>query len=481
MPRVRALLPHVTATVAALAAMLPPLLPASLARADLALQRVADGLVRPVGIAATPADPDHIYVLEQWSGKIWRIHPATESKSLFFTVPGLANGYSLGLVGMAFHPGYAANGRFYVSLLTGSSPLTSRIREYTVNASGAVGSPRDILVYPQPHVAHNNAWIGFGPDGMLYIASGDGGDQYGGSYPGGNPSQRLDTLFGKILRIDVNAQDPGLQYRIPDGSESEMPNPFVGQTDSFGNAARGEVWLYGLRSPWRCSFDRLTGDLYIGDVGQFEWEWVHVVPAGVPGGRNLGWCIREGTHSTAGVPEMDHCQLETSSGAPRTPIHEYAHTPERNCIIGGYVYRGSNIPGLEGTYFFADNGSREVFSFRYDPVAGVTGFANRTAELTPAPPDDPVSPSSFGEDASGELYVISYFSGKVYKIVPECACSGDLNDDGQRNGRDIVDFVDCLLAPGAGCTCGDVNGTAGVEVGDVAAFVATLCAGTPCP
>lgn len=203
----------------------------------LSLERVADGIQRPVAVAWTWADPGHIYVAEHWSGLILRVDRHKGSKEPFFTVSGLSTGYSYGLCGLVFHPDYATNGKFYVSITTDGSPPTSRIREYVVDGSD-VGNPRDLLVYVQPHGAHNNADIQFGPDGMLYIASGDGGDQLGGQLPGGNPSQRLDTIFGKILRIDVDDQDPGLAYRIPDGSKGETPNPFAGATDSFGNPAR---------------------------------------------------------------------------------------------------------------------------------------------------------------------------------------------------------------------------------------------------
>ncbi len=449
--------------------------------ASLKVERVADGLDRPLYVAATASDPQHIYVLEHWTGKILRINPATESEELFFTVPGLSTGYSYGLVGMAFHPDYTNNGKFYVSIMTNGTPPISRIREYTVGAGGVPGSPRDLLVFQQPAPQHNNTWIAFGPDGMLYIASGDGGNQYGGQLPGGNPSQRLDTVFGKILRIDVNGQDAGLEYRIPDGSNGETPNPFIGENDSFGAPARGEVWVYGLRSPWRCSFDRLTDDLYIADVGQFEWEWIDFVPGGSAGGQNFGWCVQEGSHSTEDIRGMEHCEAETSTGGPLLPIYEYAHTQGRNCIIGGYVYRGSAIPGLQGTHFFADNGSEEIFSFRYDPLQGISDFADRTAELTPEDPDDPISPSSFGEDAAGELYVVSYESGAVYKIVPECACLSDLNSDGVRDGRDIPLFVGCVISAAPACACADVDGVLGPDLGDVAGFVDDLLAGSTCP
>lgn len=443
---------------------------------DLRVKRIADGFDRPVFLTAPPSDFEHAYVIEQWTGRIIKIDLRTGSKQLLFTVTGLSTGYSYGLVGMAFHPDFATNAKFYLSLTTGGNPPTSVIREYVIDDTGTPVSPRDLLVFQQPNREHNNGWIGFGPnDHLLYITTGDGGPGFGGILPGGNPSQRLDTIFGKVLRIDVDSADPGLPYRIPDGSHGELPNPFIGvdgepYRDSFGGAARPEIWAFGLRSPWRNSFDRLTGDLYIADTGDADWEWINYIPGGSHGGQNFRWCVMAGSHSVFGVNSeasnqdelMAHCKAETSAGPFTFPIHEYPHTEGASkCVVGGYVYRGCEIPALQGTYFFADNTDSQIYTFRLDPNSGVQTVTNRSHQLRPNrnDSDEPSlinAPSSFGEDASGELYVISYYDGVLYKIV-----SGDPLQDCNHNK--VTDF----------CELGtlDLDGNGSVDLKDFALFV----------
>lgn len=452
------------------------------------VRRIAMGLVKPTFVTATPSDPQHIYALEHWSGKVWKLDRDTGAATLFMTVPNMTIGYSLGLMGLAFHLDYAANRKLYVSYTRGGNPIFSVIREYTVNASGVPGSPRDVLVYQKPTPQHNNGWIGFGADGMLYITTGDGGPQLGGIAGNGNPSQRLDQIFGKLLRIDVNGTDAGLAYRIPDGTLGETPNPFIGTAeqpyvDSFGNPARREIWAFGLRNPWRSGFDRETGDCFVGDVGQEVSEYIHFIDHDTTGGENFGWCVMEGTHPTSGIEGMENCATETSAGPLIAPIHEYTHVDGRNCIIGGYVYRGTAIPELNGTYFFADNGSDEIFSFHFNTlVRSVEQFLNRTNELLPDPADVPPASgidaiSSFGEDAFGEIYIVSYAAGTIYRIVPRtqlvhCA-KADLNCDGQRNGRDIVPFVEALIEGNDVCQA-DVTEEGLVTVDDIPPFAELL-------
>ncbi|MCA9266312.1 MAG: PQQ-dependent sugar dehydrogenase, partial [Planctomycetales bacterium] len=308
-----------------------------------------------------------------------------------------------GLLGMAFDPDYASNGYFYVDY-TDTTGAT-RVRRYSVSA----GNPNmadantgvDVLRISQPESNHNGGWIGFSPiDNYLYIATGDGGganDQH--SEPTGNAQDLTDNLLGKILRIDPAGDDfPGdssRNYAIP------STNPFVGATGD------DEIWAYGLRNPWRPSFDRQTGDLYIADVGQNAREEISFQPASSAGGENYGWRLREGTIATP----------TTGVGGDRPPgavepVHDYFHALGRISVTGGYAYRGP-IESLQGHYFFADYGSGDLWSFRMSDGQKMD-FSNNT---------DNVSLSgaglgniaSFGEDAAGNLYVLNR-SGPIYRI-----------------------------------------------------------------
>jgi glucose/arabinose dehydrogenase len=243
-------------------------------------------------------------------------------------------------------------------------------------------SRRDILVVHQPYSNHNGGNLVFGPDGFLYVGLGDGGS---GGDPHGN-GQSLSTLLGKMLRIDPRLSG-GFPYRIP------SDNPFVDRRD-----ARPAIWAYGLRNPWRYSFDRLTGDLWIGDVGQSGWEEIDRQPSGSSGGENYGWNLAEGSHPFAGDPP---------AGAKR-PVYEYSQEGGGCTVIGGYVYRGEAIPDLSGAYLFGDLclGRIEAIRVRGGGVVGHRALGPEVPNL-----------SSFGEDADGELYAIS-LSGGVYRLVP---------------------------------------------------------------
>jgi hypothetical protein len=245
---------------------------------------------------------------------------------------------------------------------------------------------------------------------MLYAASGDGGnfnDQGAGHVAGGN-AQSLGTYLGKLLRIDVDAGAPW----IPAG------NP-------FGDL----IWSYGLRNPWRFSFDRQTGDLYIADVGQGAWEEIDFAPASSTGGENYGWRCMEGLHCTG----LSGCTC--NDAALTLPIHEYGHSPGGHCsVTGGYVYRGSAIPGLQGTYFFSDYCSGRIWSFTYDGVS-VSNFTDRTAELNPPGPLTIANVTSFGEDANGELLIVDQAGGEIYRVervcpAPTTYCVAAINSTG---------------------------------------------------
>jgi glucose/arabinose dehydrogenase len=289
-----------------------------------------------------------------------------------------------GLLGLAFHPAYASNGSFYVNY-TDRRGNTVVARYSVSRLSPNLANPLSattLLTVDQPYANHNGGQLQFGPDGYLYIGLGDGGSA-------GDPqnnAQNLGTLLGKILRVDV---DGGSPYAIP------PDNPFVGV-----EGARPEIWAYGLRNPWRFSFDRLTGDIFIGDVGQDEWEEINFQPASSAGGENYGWRLMEG----------GDCYDPPTGCNPEglvLPILEYDHS--QGCaVIGGFRYRGAQVPTLSGQYLYADYCSGLMWGAAQDD-AGTWS----TGVLL----DAPFSVSSFGEGPDGELYVLSYgSSGTLYKI-----------------------------------------------------------------
>ena len=287
-----------------------------------------------------------------------------------------------GLLGLAFDPEYASNGYFY-AYYSAANPRRSVISRFSVSAENPdradPSSERIIMEVPQPYSNHNGGQVLFGPDGYLYIGLGDGG--LAGD-PHGN-GQDTSTLLGSILRIDVASLDLDGTYAVP------PDNPFVGQ----GGSARGEVWAYGLRNPWRFTFDRQTGDLWAADVGQDRSEEVDIIKPG----RNYGWNIMEGLHCYP-LPGCNQQGLEL-------PITEYGR--EGGCsVTGGYVYRGSRLPSLYGAYVYGDFCSGKIWALRHDG-------AEVTEELLIV--DSPLSISAFGEDLAGELYILS-FDGGIYRI-----------------------------------------------------------------
>ncbi len=375
------------------------------AASALTTELIASGLSRPLLVTAPPGD-DRLFIIEQRGViKIWRngqvlARPFLDIDAL---VPNISGNDERGLLGLAFHPDFAVNGYFYVDYTNLASDTV--IARYTVSSdpdSADVTSAFIILTIDQPATNHNGGTLLFGPnDGYLYIGMGDGG----GSGDTGNNAQRDDTLLGKMLRIDV---DGGTPYAIPPS------NPFAGP-----GLPLDEIWNKGLRNPYRWSFDRATGDMYIADVGQSAWEEIDFQPAFPDsGGQNYGWRLMEG----------DHCYnppQNCNPGEPflTLPVHEYDHggTPFRCSITGGNVYRGTAIAGLQGTYFFADFCSNQIWSFRL--VNGVvTEFTDRTAELAPGGGLAIGSIAGFGEDGSGEMYICdrgSGTNGEIYKIISD--------------------------------------------------------------
>ena len=377
--------------------------------------RIASGLSRPVYMTAAPQDYDRIFIVEQWTARIKILHLASQTTETFLNIDSLVigTGNERGLLGMCFHPDYATNGYFFVHYndLSGNSVIA----RYSVSAnpdSADAGSRMNILQITQPagQTNHKGGMIAFGADGYLYIGMGDGGS----ANDPGNRAQSDTTLLGKMLRIDV---DGGTPYAIP------PDNPFVGLPP------RDEIWAKGLRNPWRWSFDRMTGDLYIGDVGQGAWEEVDFQPVSSDGGENYGWRCMEGMHCTG----LSGCTCNSPSLT--YPVHEYSHGSGCS-ITGGFVYRGCAIPEFNGLYFFADYCTESIWSGRYDSVNDtLIEITDRTAELTPA--GFTIGDiSSFGEDAYGELYICDLAGGEVFKIVP--AALVDCNDNGIADACDIA-------------------------------------------
>ncbi|MDQ2694812.1 MAG: PQQ-dependent sugar dehydrogenase [Pseudomonadota bacterium] len=395
--------------------------------------RVAAGLNQPLFATAAPGDPQRLFVVERGGTiRILDLNSNSVGATPFLSIPNVPTNGELGLLGMAFHPDFASNGFFYVNVSENSGPtgISTSIRRYQVSADPNLadpGSETRILSFSQPQANHNAGWIGFGPnDGFLYVPTGDGGganDSATGHTPGiGNAQDLTDNLLGKLLRLDVDGDDfpadAQRNYAIP------ADNPFVGVDGD------DEIWAYGLRNPFRAGFDRLTGDLYIGDVGQNNREEIDVQPAASDGGENYGWRLREGTIATP-------TPVGSPVGGPRPPgaidpIYDYGHGGgplQGNSVTGGYVYRGP-IASLQGNYFFADFSNDRLWSLRFDGSdpstfdgTNFTGFIDWTDLLIPDA-GSIGNVAGFGEDAAGNLYIVDLIDGEVFRIVQVAAPNG---------------------------------------------------------
>lgn len=341
---------------------------------------VVDGLQSPIGIANAGDGSGRLFILEQ-EGKIriWQSGAILDEPFLDITNRVGCCG-ERGLLGLAFHPHYAVNGYFYVNY-TDKDRVTV-IARYQVSADNPnradAGSELVLLTVGQPYPNHNGGAVVFGPDGYLYLGLGDGGS-------GGDPhgyGQSTSALLGKILRIDV---DQGERYSIP------PDNPFA------SGGGLPEIWAYGLRNPWRIGFDRLTGDLYIADVGQNAWEEINFLAAGSPEGANFGWNYREGSHPYQGNPPEGIQLVE--------PVAEYNH--EQGCsVTGGVVYRGVELSDWQGVYLYGDYCSGKVWGMVRNPLgAWLNGLLFETGSTI----------TSFGEDESGEVYLTDY-AGTLYRL-----------------------------------------------------------------
>jgi glucose/arabinose dehydrogenase len=359
---------------------------ADLAAVRLKTERVAAGVDAPTDIRHAGDGSGRLFVLEK-IGRVRIIKDGALLAEPFLDIREKVNARSSerGLLGIAFHPKYRENGIFFVNYSDVNGDTV--VARYQVSKESAdradPASAKTILFEKQPYPNHNGGGLVFGPDGYLWIGLGDGGS-------GGDPQNRAQngqTLLGKMLRIDVDRGDP---YAIP------PDNPFV------NNARfRPEIWAYGLRNPWRYAFDRATGDLYIADVGQGQWEEIHMTPAGTPGGVNYGWNIMEGNHCFRPSSGCDQSGLAT-------PVAEYGR--DKGCsVTGGQVYRGGRIASLGGAYLFGDFCSGRLW--------GLARAANgqwETREIL----GTGMQLSTFGEDEAGEVYIASYQAGEIHRLAP---------------------------------------------------------------
>lgn len=350
------------------------------------VESVVTGLILPVSIKNAGDGSGNLFIVEQ-GGRVLIYDGAQLLPNAFLDISSLVStGSERGLLDIVFHPDYAANGFFYVNYT--NLPGNTVVARYSRSADPQLADPSSetiLLTVSQPFANHNGGQLGFGPDGFLYIALGDGGVP--GTSPA-NPAQDLSQLLGKILRIDINGGPP---YAIP------ADNPFAGVA-----GARPEIWAYGLRNPWRFSFDRETGDLLVADVGQSRFEEVNFQAAASPGGENYGWPLMEG--SSCFVPSTN-----CNDGSLILPVVEYDHFLGNCSISGGYRHRGNNFPQLNGVYFYGDFCTGRIWGADTD----INGdwFSKLLLDTT-------ISITTFGEDESGDVYLVAYNAGDLLRIKP---------------------------------------------------------------
>lgn len=368
------------------------------ARAAVEPVLVASGLSAPLRVTAPAGDFDRLFVAEQ-GGRIRIVKDGVLQAGSFLDLsPRISSGGERGLLGLAFHPDYARNGRFYVNYTDTSGNTV--VSEFRVSAGSPdvanSASERVLLRQPQPFANHNGGHLAFSPlDGTLYLGFGDGG---GGGDPQ-NLAQSDGTWLGKLLRIDVEGRSAGKEYAVP------PDNPWAGRTSPLP-----EIWAKGLRNPWRFSFDRATGDLWIGDVGQNAWEEIDWQPASSAGGENYGWRRMEGTHC---YTPASGCLVPGLT----LPVLEYPHasSPARCSVTGGVVSRGASVPEIAGRYLFADYCSGELFSARLLGGAATDARSHRE-EWVPAGGRSIGAVADIGEDARGDVYVTDGADGEVFRL-----------------------------------------------------------------
>jgi glucose/arabinose dehydrogenase len=445
--------PHVAAALA------PALLAGAAAGQHLAVQTITTSASQCTHVAQPPGEYRRLYFIEQLGNvKVVR-DGALLATPVLSQLPNLVAIGESGLLGLTFHPQFQSNGYMYLLYSHDAQPFGSRVVRYTLNPqSPDTADPQSahvILTVPRPgaNAAHHGGWIGFGPDGYLYISSGDSA---------GHP-QQLDNWGGKILRVDVDAddfpQDPLRNYAVPPS------NPFA----SAPPPTRPEIWALGLRNPWRCSFDRVTGDFWIGDVGQTAQEEINFQPAATTPpftALNYGWPLLEGTFNHTQDP------LISLDPAYTAPIFEYTRDMGRS-VVGGYVYRGAAIPYYRGLYFFSDvygqlNGSYKHWAFR-KTAEGITEFRPRHGGQA--------FYFSLGEDNFGELY---YCGSGLIKLVPNCPpnCDGSTVSP-KLNVADFTCFLRAFAADDPYANCDRSTQAPTLTVSDFTCFLDRFAQGCP--
>lgn len=521
-----------------------PFASAQFAAVQVAGHTAGNPLIRPIFVTHAPGDYSRVFILEK-EGRIRILDISTlpnptlqldTAPFLDHRVPvigGTSNGDERGLLGLAFHPQYQTNGKLYLYYTTNNPGAVSRISEFTNrNPTTLAPSPasstldpsseRIMMEFSQPQSNHNGGWMSFGPDGYLYISTGDGGGAGDGADGSGGHNVAIgngldrSTLLGKMLRIDVNGTGA-----VPEGGTSgptggytvPQNNPFVGVT-----GADDEIWAYGLRNAWRSSFDRATGDLWIADVGQGLWEEINYQPAltssnlAVVSGRNYGWRCFEGTvdfidttpvvqdppcpaaYNAAGwtgpLGVYDHFQSVTTS-PPRRLLNSVGGAISGCSISGGYVYRGCAVPELVGQYLFTDYCGGRVYRTTHNGSGGLVAPTEMTSLWAGSGAVTPSIPSlsrptnslvSFGEDAYGEIYIVSMPNtganevnpnGRIFKIVSTVPghvplSNTDISRDGTVSIDDLFIFLNqwFLSAPNA-----DYNRVGGVTIDDLFTYL----------
>ncbi|MCB0114229.1 MAG: PQQ-dependent sugar dehydrogenase, partial [Caldilineaceae bacterium] len=358
------------------------------ATVDLGLETVFTGLTLPVFLTHAGDGSGRLFLIEK-PGRIYVAADTGSNPTLFLDITDRvgSGGNEQGLLGMAFAPDYAESGYFYVNYTDrGGDTTVSRFQVTDDPDEADPDSESVVLTVAQPARNHNAGMLAFGPDDMLWIGLGDGGaanDQF-------RNGQNAQTMLGSMLRVDVS--DPGVAYTVP------ADNPYVNDDDVLD-----EIWAIGLRNPWRYSFDAETGDFWIADVGQNQYEEVNLVPADTvaQGGLNFGWPVVEGLHcfTSDGCDQSDYF----------APVHEYSHTGNGCSVTGGYVYRGEDFPELDGVYFFADY----CTGYLWASWQGDDGERQMERVF-----ETGLTVSSFGEDQDGELYIIDY-NGEIHRLIVE--------------------------------------------------------------
>lgn len=446
--------------------------PALVTAQDITLERITTGLSSPIVATHAPGDADRLFVAQRSGAiRIIDLNNPGQTPTTFMTVPSVDTFFEGGLLGLAFHPDYENNGHFYVNYtLSAGGSFRTRVARFTRTSptSADPNSLEIVMEFNQPQGNHNAGWIGFSPvDEYLYIASGDGG---GGNDGGNNGQDITNERLGKMLRVDIDGDDfPSDSFRnysIPGD------NPFVGVTGD------DEIFLYGMRNPFRCSFDRANGNLYMGDVGQGAREEISFFPATGHPDRNMGWRLREGTISTPGV------------GGARPadnvdPIYDYIRTGAfgGSSVTGGVVYRGP-VTGLTGVYLFADFNSNNFWGFRFDGSSPAdfdgsnhTPVIRWNGNITNIGGGSLGNTVCFGEDLVGNVYICDLFGGEIFKVVDgTVGLLGDSNGDGAVNLLDVDPFIQDISGA-AYSYQSDTNQDGQVNLLDVSAFIAILGGG----